>query len=104
MLRCRVSLECSKAVIWLTYSDQQEDKRIRAQPGTHDVKLEEVSEARGAVDAHQNAVLHGCAETHGQAVGACAGPVVGRPGIEDEASALPEDVRGASCESKETGA
>lgn len=23
--------------------------------GTHDVKLEEVSEARGAVDAHQNA-------------------------------------------------
>ena len=41
------------------------------------MKLEEVAEARGAVDAHQDAVLHGCAEAHGQAVGACAGPVVG---------------------------
>lgn len=65
------------------------------------MKLEEVAEARGAVDAHQDAVLHGCAEAHGQAVGACAGPVVGRPGVQDEASTLPEDIRGASCESKE---
>lgn len=67
------------------------------------MKLQEVAEARGTVDAHQDAVLHGRAEAHGQAVGACAGPVVGRPGVEDEASALPEDVRGASCESKERG-
>ena len=67
------------------------------------MKLEEVAEAWGAVDAHQDAVLHGCAEAHCQAVGARAGPVVGRPGIEDEASALPEDVRGASCETKERG-
>lgn len=67
------------------------------------MKLEEVAEARGAVDAHQDAVLHGRAEAHGQAVGARAGPVVGRPGVEDEASALPEDVRGASCETKERG-
>lgn len=29
--------------------DQQEDKRIRAQPGTHDVKLEEVSRGLGAL-------------------------------------------------------
>ena len=30
VLRCRVSLECSTAVIWLTHTEQQEDKRIRA--------------------------------------------------------------------------
>ena len=33
VLWCRVSLECSTAVIWLTHSDQQEDKRIRAPAG-----------------------------------------------------------------------
>ena len=30
VLQCRISLECSTAVIWLTHSDHQEDKRTRA--------------------------------------------------------------------------
>ena len=72
-------------------------------PGTHYVKLKEVPEAWGAVYAHQDAVLHGGAEAHGQAVRARAGPVIGRPGVQDEASTLPKDVRGASCESKDRG-
>lgn len=67
------------------------------------MKLEEVPEAWGPVYAHQDAILHGGAEANGQAVRACAGPVVGRPGVEDEASAFPKDVRGASCKSKERG-
>lgn len=67
------------------------------------MKLKEVPEAWGAVYAHQDAVLHGGAEAHSQAVRARAGPVIGRPGVEDEASTFPKDVRGASCESKERG-
>lgn len=64
------------------------------------MKLEEVSEAGSAVNANQDAVLHGGAEAHCQAVWARAGPVVGRPGVEDEASALPKDVGCTSCKSK----
>lgn len=67
------------------------------------MKLEEVTKAWSAVDADQDAILHGGAEAHGQAVGARAGPVVGRPGVEDEASALPEDVRGARCKTRTGG-
>lgn len=67
------------------------------------MKLKEVPEAWGAVYAHQDAILHGGAEAHSQAVRARAGPVIGRPGVEDEASTFPKDVRGTSCESKERG-
>lgn len=67
------------------------------------MKLEEVSEARSAVNANQDAILHGGAEAHGQAVRARAGPVIGRPGVEDEASTLPKDVGCSSCKSKERG-
>lgn len=98
---CRVCLECSAPFLWLPNSDPRRTREGRRRPGTHYVKLEEVTEARGAVDANQDAILHGGAEAHGQAVRARAGPVVGRPGVEDEASALPKDVGGASCKSKE---
>lgn len=67
------------------------------------MKLEEVSEAGSAVNANQDAILHGGAEAHGQAVRARAGPVVGWPGVEDEASTLPKDVGCASCKNKERG-
>jgi len=60
------------------------------------VKLEEITEARSTVDPHQDAILHGGAEAHGEAVRARAGPIIGRPGVEDEASAFPKDVRSAS--------
>lgn len=67
------------------------------------MQLEEVTEARSTVDAHQDAVLHSGAEAHSEAVRARAGPVIGRPGVEDETATFPEDVRSASCESKERG-
>lgn len=67
------------------------------------MKLEEITEAWSTVNANQDAILHSGAETHGKAVRARAGPVIGRPGVEDEASTLPKDVRSASCESKERG-
>lgn len=78
-------------------------RKSRPRPSTHYVKLEEVTETRSAVDAHQDAILHSGAEAHGKAVRAGAGPIIGRPGVEDEASAFPKDVRSASCESKERG-
>lgn len=67
------------------------------------MKLEEVTEARSTVNAHQDAILHGGAEAHSQAVRARAGPIVGRPGIQDEAPAFPKDVGSASCGGKERG-
>lgn len=67
------------------------------------MKLEEVTEARSTVNAHQDAILHGGAEAHGQAVRARAGPIVGWPGVQDEAPAFPKDVGSASCGGKERG-
>lgn len=67
------------------------------------MKLEEVSKSRGAVNAHQDAILHSGAEAHSQAVRACAGSVVRWPGVEDEATAFPKDVRGTSCKGKKKG-
>ena len=65
----------------------------------HDV----VSEAGRAVDADQDAVLDGAAEAHRQAVRPRAGSLVVGPGVGDQASALPEDVGGASCEERGEG-
>lgn len=59
----------------------------------HDV----VTQARGAVDADQDAIFDGGAEAHGQAVGARARALVVGPRVRDQTSALPKDVGGASC-------
>lgn len=67
------------------------------------MQLEEVAEAWGAVDTNQDAILHSGAEAHSKAVRAGAGSVIGWPRVEDEASALPEDVGSASCKCKEKG-
>lgn len=75
-------------------------RETRATAGTHYVKLKEVTQARRTVDAHQDPILDSGAEAHGQAVRTCAGSVIGRPGINDEASALAKDVGSASCKSK----
>ena len=69
---------------------------VRRRRLTHDVQHDVVSQARGAVDADQDAVLDGAAEPHGQTVRPRAGPIVVGPGVGDQASALPEDVGGAS--------
>ena len=57
---------------------------------------EVVSQAGGAVDAHQDALLQRGAEAHRQPVRAGAGPLVGRPPEGDQPAALPEDVGGPS--------
>ena len=67
------------------------------------MKLEEISKSRGAVNAHQDAILHSGAEANRQAVRACAGSVICWPGVEDEATAFPKDVCGTSCKGKEKG-
>lgn len=59
----------------------------------HDV----VSQARGAVDTDQDAVLDGGAEAHRQPVCPCARPLVVGPCVCDQTSSFTEDVCGASC-------
>lgn len=78
-------------------------RKSRPRPATHYVKLEEVTKSWGTVDADQDAILHSGAEAHGKAVRARAGPVIGWPGVEDEPTAFPKDVRSASCKSEERG-
>lgn len=65
--------------------------------GTYDVEHDVVAQARGAVDAHEDAVFDGGAEAHGQAVRPRARPLVVGPRVRDQAPAFAEDVRGAGC-------
>lgn len=62
---------------------------------TYDVKLQEVSEARGAVHPHQDGVLQVRAEANGQAVRPRAGTVVWRPCVRDQPTVSPEYVGGS---------
>lgn len=55
-----------------------------------------VSQAGGAVDPDQDAVLQGGAEADGQPVRPGARPLVVRPLERNEASSFAEDVRGPS--------
>lgn len=62
----------------------------------HDV----VSQARSAVDPHQNSVLQRGAKAHRQAVHARARTLVSRPVVGDQTSAFSEDERRSGCEKK----
>lgn len=68
---------------------------------THDVQHDVVTQAGGAVHPHQDSVLQGGAESHGEPVGARAWPLVVGPRVGDEPAALPEDEGGARCRGKE---
>lgn len=78
-------------------------RKSRTKPGTHYMKLQEITKSRSTVDADQDAIFHCGTEAHCKAVRACAGPVIGWPGVEDEATTFPKDVRSSSCKNKERG-
>ena len=76
---------------------------MRCLHSTHDVKHDVVSEARGTVNADQDAVGDGGAEAHRQAVSPGTGTLVVGPGVGDQAPALPKDVGGTRCGGGEEG-
>lgn len=67
---------------------------------TYDVEHDIVAQARGAVNADQDAVFDGGAEAHGQPVCPCAWPLIIGPSVRDQAPSFAKDVRGARCGDK----
>lgn len=67
---------------------------------TYNVEHDVVAETWSAVNADQDAVFDGGAETHSQAVRPCARPLVIGPRVCDQAPSFAKDVGGASCGNK----
>lgn len=59
----------------------------------HDV----VTQTRGAVDAHEDAVFDGGAEAHCQPVRPCAWPLIIGPRVGDQTPSFAKDIGGAGC-------
>lgn len=67
---------------------------------TYDVEHDVVTQARGAVDAHEDSVFDGRAEAHRQPVCPRARPLVVGPRVRDQTPSFAKDVGGASCGDK----
>lgn len=67
---------------------------------TYDVEHDVVAQARGAVNADQDAIFDGGAEAHGQPVCPCAWPLIIGPSVRDQAPSFTKDVCGARCGDK----
>lgn len=64
------------------------------------MQLQVVSETLAALHLHQDGITLLGAEAHGQTVRPGAWPIIGSPGVRDECSSSPKNIRGPSCQMK----
>lgn len=95
------ALNSSEHVKQLGHNSDTENRQEKGAV-THDVEHEVVSQGRGAVNPHQNAVLQRGAEAHGQPVRARAWPLISRPVKGDKTSPFTEDIGCSSYKRERT--